>query len=214
MGERGSRRLSGYYAANPSLDQRAPRAGDDDVARSKSSSRWLQEHFSDPYVKRAQAEGWRSRAVFKLDELIERAHEPSARFSRERRGEIVRPIPIVVWIRDDFVDDHARKHTRVRVAGRSVRRPIRHACIRDCRVAVRVHRHRGVTRFRRVLAEGSVIIHRRAIAQTCVEQPSRIDLTCAAAAARQRAEHDSDEKRSPRRTCNAESRHSMILHVP
>jgi len=42
------------------------------VARSKSSSRWLQEHFSDPYVKRAQAEGWRSRAVFKLDELIER----------------------------------------------------------------------------------------------------------------------------------------------
>jgi 23S rRNA (uridine2552-2'-O)-methyltransferase len=42
------------------------------VARSKSSSRWLQEHFSDPYVKRAQAEGWRSRAVFKLDELIDR----------------------------------------------------------------------------------------------------------------------------------------------
>ena len=42
------------------------------MARSKSSSRWLQEHFSDPYVKKAQAEGWRSRAVFKLDELIER----------------------------------------------------------------------------------------------------------------------------------------------
>ena len=42
------------------------------MARSKSSSRWLQEHFSDPFVKRAQAEGWRSRAVFKLDELIER----------------------------------------------------------------------------------------------------------------------------------------------
>ncbi|MEZ5463062.1 23S rRNA (uridine(2552)-2'-O)-methyltransferase RlmE [Dokdonella sp.] len=42
------------------------------MARSKSSSRWLQEHFSDPFVKRAQVEGWRSRAVFKLDELIER----------------------------------------------------------------------------------------------------------------------------------------------
>jgi 23S rRNA (uridine2552-2'-O)-methyltransferase len=42
------------------------------VARSKSSTRWLQEHFSDPYVKRAHSEGWRSRAVFKLDELIER----------------------------------------------------------------------------------------------------------------------------------------------
>lgn len=42
------------------------------MARSKSSTRWLKEHFSDPYVKRAQAEGWRSRAVFKLEELIER----------------------------------------------------------------------------------------------------------------------------------------------
>ena len=42
------------------------------MARSKSSSRWLKEHFSDPFVKRAQAEGWRSRAVFKLEELIER----------------------------------------------------------------------------------------------------------------------------------------------
>jgi 23S rRNA (uridine2552-2'-O)-methyltransferase len=42
------------------------------MARSKSSSRWLREHFSDPYVKKAQAEGWRSRAVFKLEELIER----------------------------------------------------------------------------------------------------------------------------------------------
>ena len=42
------------------------------MARSKTSSRWLQEHFNDPFVKRAHAEGWRSRAVFKLDELIER----------------------------------------------------------------------------------------------------------------------------------------------
>lgn len=42
------------------------------MARSKSSQVWLKEHFSDPYVKRAQAEGWRSRAVYKLEELIER----------------------------------------------------------------------------------------------------------------------------------------------
>jgi 23S rRNA (uridine2552-2'-O)-methyltransferase len=42
------------------------------MARSKSSARWLKEHFSDPFVKRAQAEGYRSRAVFKLEELIER----------------------------------------------------------------------------------------------------------------------------------------------
>ncbi|MDX1453864.1 MAG: 23S rRNA (uridine(2552)-2'-O)-methyltransferase RlmE [Gammaproteobacteria bacterium] len=36
---------------------------------SKSSSRWLTEHFSDEFVKRAQAEGWRSRAVYKLEEI-------------------------------------------------------------------------------------------------------------------------------------------------
>jgi 23S rRNA (uridine2552-2'-O)-methyltransferase len=42
------------------------------MARSKSSHRWLKEHFSDPFVKRAQSEGWRSRAVFKLEELLER----------------------------------------------------------------------------------------------------------------------------------------------
>ena len=42
------------------------------MARSRSSARWLREHFSDPYVRRAQAGGWRSRAVFKLEELIER----------------------------------------------------------------------------------------------------------------------------------------------
>jgi 23S rRNA (uridine2552-2'-O)-methyltransferase len=37
--------------------------------RSKSSGRWLQEHHSDPFVQRARAEGWRSRAVFKLQEI-------------------------------------------------------------------------------------------------------------------------------------------------
>ena len=40
--------------------------------RSKSSSRWLHEHFSDPFVKKAQTEGWRSRAVFKLEEIDRR----------------------------------------------------------------------------------------------------------------------------------------------
>ena len=39
------------------------------MARSKSSSRWLSEHFDDQYVKRAQKEGWRSRSAFKLAEL-------------------------------------------------------------------------------------------------------------------------------------------------
>lgn len=42
------------------------------MKRSKSSQRWLKEHFGDPFVRRAQKEGLRSRAAYKLEELIER----------------------------------------------------------------------------------------------------------------------------------------------
>ena len=41
-------------------------------SRSKSSQRWLKEHFADPFVKKAQAEGMRSRAAYKLEELLQR----------------------------------------------------------------------------------------------------------------------------------------------
>lgn len=42
------------------------------MAKSKSSKRWLREHFDDHYVKQAQQQGYRSRACFKLLELVER----------------------------------------------------------------------------------------------------------------------------------------------
>jgi 23S rRNA (uridine2552-2'-O)-methyltransferase len=42
------------------------------MARTKSSGRWLQRHVTDPYVKRARKEGYRSRAAFKLAEIDER----------------------------------------------------------------------------------------------------------------------------------------------
>ncbi len=42
------------------------------MARSKSSARWLREHFTDEYVKRAQEEGYRSRAAYKLLEIQEK----------------------------------------------------------------------------------------------------------------------------------------------
>lgn len=42
------------------------------MARSKSSNQWMQEHFEDEYVKAAQAQGYRSRAVFKLAEIQEK----------------------------------------------------------------------------------------------------------------------------------------------
>jgi 23S rRNA (uridine2552-2'-O)-methyltransferase len=53
------------------------------AARSKSSQRWLKEHFADPFVKKAQADGMRSRAAYKLEELIE-------------RGKLLRPGMLVV----------------------------------------------------------------------------------------------------------------------
>ena len=39
------------------------------MARSKSSGDWLKEHFDDEYVKRSQKEGYRSRAIYKLQEI-------------------------------------------------------------------------------------------------------------------------------------------------
>jgi len=53
------------------------------MSRSKSSGRWLREHFEDEYVKRAQKAGWRSRAVYKLEEL-------------DRKDRLLRPAATVV----------------------------------------------------------------------------------------------------------------------
>lgn len=44
------------------------------MPRSKQSKRWLKEHFDDQYVKQAQEAGYRSRAVFKLQEIDEKDH--------------------------------------------------------------------------------------------------------------------------------------------
>lgn len=42
------------------------------MGRSKSSNRWMQEHFDDEYVLAAKKQGYRSRAVFKLKEIQEK----------------------------------------------------------------------------------------------------------------------------------------------
>ena len=44
------------------------------MARNKTSNVWMRQHVNDPYVQRAKAEGWRSRAVFKLLEVDEKDH--------------------------------------------------------------------------------------------------------------------------------------------
>jgi len=53
------------------------------MARSKSSTRWLQRHFDDPFVKQAQKEGWRSRAVYKLQEI-------------DQKDKLIRPGMVIV----------------------------------------------------------------------------------------------------------------------
>lgn len=51
--------------------------------RSKSSKRWLQEHEGDEYVQRARRDGWRSRAVYKLEEI-------------QRQAPLIRPGMVIV----------------------------------------------------------------------------------------------------------------------
>lgn len=41
-------------------------------ARTVSSQRWLKEHFKDEFVLRSKKEGWRSRAIYKLEEIDEK----------------------------------------------------------------------------------------------------------------------------------------------
>jgi 23S rRNA (uridine2552-2'-O)-methyltransferase len=48
-----------------------------------SSRRWLQRHVSDPYVRRARGEGYRSRAAYKLLEI-------------DARDKLLRPGAVVV----------------------------------------------------------------------------------------------------------------------
>jgi 23S rRNA (uridine2552-2'-O)-methyltransferase len=50
--------------------------------RTEQSARWLERQLNDPYVKRAKAEGWRSRAAYKLIELHEK-------YGIIRRGDLV-----------------------------------------------------------------------------------------------------------------------------
>ena len=44
------------------------------MKRTRTSKAWMHEHVTDPYVQRAKAEGYRSRASFKLMEIDDRDH--------------------------------------------------------------------------------------------------------------------------------------------
>jgi 23S rRNA (uridine2552-2'-O)-methyltransferase len=70
----------GGVMPNPPTGKGTGRRGDRDLkvrvktakSRTSSSTQWLQRQLNDPYVARARAEGYRSRAAFKIKELDER----------------------------------------------------------------------------------------------------------------------------------------------
>ncbi len=99
------------------------------MSRSKSSGRWLREHFDDEYVSLAHREGYKSRAVYKLKELdkkdaifhqgmtvIDLGAAPGgwSQYAAERVGTTGRviacdilpmdPVPGVVFIEGDFTE--------------------------------------------------------------------------------------------------------------
>lgn len=71
-GERRRRRSGPVNKGTPrrGLTQRVKSA----KGRKASSTRWLQRQLNDPYVERAHAEGYRSRAAYKLTELDDKFH--------------------------------------------------------------------------------------------------------------------------------------------
>jgi 23S rRNA (uridine2552-2'-O)-methyltransferase len=115
------------------------------MARSKSSSRWLREHFDDAYVQRARREGYRSRAVYKLKEIqdkdrilrsgmtvVDLGAAPGgwSQYAAQvvgSRGLVVamdiltmEPLPGVTFIQGDFREQDACDQLLMVLAGKSV----------------------------------------------------------------------------------------------
>ncbi len=115
------------------------------MARSKSSSRWLQEHFDDEFVKRAQSEGYRSRAVYKLLEIDKKDRllrlglrvvdlgaapggwtQIAVREVGEKGAVVamdlldIEPVPGATFIQGDFRDDEVLQQLLEKLGGESV----------------------------------------------------------------------------------------------
>jgi 23S rRNA (uridine2552-2'-O)-methyltransferase len=109
----------------------------------KSRKTWMQEHVSDEFVKRAQSDGWRSRASFKLIEIIQKYSLVSRGsvvvdlgaapggwsqvITRELRGDGVvvaldllemAPLPGVTFIQGDFQDSGVEEQLTGALGGR------------------------------------------------------------------------------------------------
>src|SRR2546425_4964678 len=115
------------------------------MARSKSSKAWLKRHVNDPYVHRAKAHGYRSRAAYKLIEIAKRDRLLSpgaavvdlgaapggwAQALAERAGRAGRviavdlleiaPIPGVTIVRGDFREETVLRRLEDALEGRKL----------------------------------------------------------------------------------------------
>lgn len=115
------------------------------MARTKTSNAWLREHVNDTYVKRAKAEGFRSRAAFKLQQIDAKDHllrpgsvvvdlgatpggwSQIAAAAVGPSGKVIavdllemEPLRGVDFIHGDFGDDAILAEVTRRLAGRSV----------------------------------------------------------------------------------------------
>ncbi len=115
------------------------------MARSRGSRRWLNEHFSDPYVREAQRRGLRSRAVFKLEAIDQKDQLLAAgqcvvdlgaapggwsEYAAARVGSAGRviaidllemaPLPGVTFIQEDFSSDAGLVALDAALDGRAV----------------------------------------------------------------------------------------------
>ena len=115
------------------------------MKRSKTSKQWMREHVRDVYVQRAQSEGYRSRAAYKLLEIVarDRLLKPGmvvvdlgaapggwsqvAQAQVGARGRVIAldvlemaPLPGVIFLQGDFRDDTVVTALVAALAGREI----------------------------------------------------------------------------------------------
>ena len=115
------------------------------MSQRKQSKQWHRQHVDDPYVRRAQQQGYRSRAAFKLEEIDQRYHllRPGmrvvdlgaapgswAQYARKKlgnKGHIwaldllpINPVPGVEILQGDFTDQAVLDLLVTQLQGRSV----------------------------------------------------------------------------------------------
>lgn len=115
------------------------------MARSKTSRKWLDRHVNDDYVKRSVKDGYRSRAVYKLTELNDKANflKPGqvvvdlgaapggwSQVASEivgDKGQVIGldllpidPLPDVAFIQGDFREDETLQRLQELLNGRQV----------------------------------------------------------------------------------------------